>query len=130
MEVNALGDYPMSFIRPNSFPVFPPSDYAKINATKTLEGSEAATVLRMWFSLRSGNMYRNSCLHSPTYGLRFYKDDRLLFETSVCFSCSQFTVPLGGLGNTLYYFDGRDSSRRELFDHLQQLLPRPMSKRQ
>ena len=31
--------------------------------------------------------------HFPVYGLRFYRNDQLLFETSVCWKCSNFYLP-------------------------------------
>jgi hypothetical protein len=49
--------------------------------------------------------------HNPIYALRFRQHGKLLFETTVCWECHNYTIPLGIFGPAEYGFnsDAKDA---------------------
>ncbi|MCC9602224.1 hypothetical protein LOC67_16840 [Stieleria sp. JC731] len=67
--------------------------------------------------------------HVPTYGIRFYRGDDLIFNVSVCWKCHNFYLPAidpdsGKPSAILYGFDDNAPAKRFLND-LRRLVPHP-----
>ncbi|QDV41254.1 hypothetical protein Enr13x_10920 [Stieleria neptunia] len=70
--------------------------------------------------------------HVPTYGIRFYRGDDLIFNVSVCWKCHNFYLPAidpdsGQPSAKLYGFDDNAPAKRLLND-LRRLVPHPQIK--
>lgn len=76
------------------FPIEPYDKFAEIVEHKTLKGTEAEDLAELWrsqkFAEKSGQ-YQALC-HYPAFGFRFYRGSSLVFQTSLCFECSNFYV--------------------------------------
>ena len=74
---------------------FPSHAYGKsfysVLRTKTLEGRSAVDFADAWRDLECHWALSGIC-HEPAYGLRFYHGAKLLFETDLCWVCSNFGV--------------------------------------
>lgn len=64
----------------------------RVLTEKTLGPAESKAVCDNWRRL-SFNMGASAFCHHPPYGLRFYRNNRLLYDTTVCWECSNFFVP-------------------------------------
>ncbi|WP_182868000.1 hypothetical protein [Stieleria mannarensis] len=75
-----------------SFPVRPYGVHADIHAHVSITGGDCARIRRAWQSLSFDRLGGAFC-HTPAYGMRLYRDDALLFETTICWECQNFYVP-------------------------------------
>jgi len=71
--------------------------------------------------------------HTPPYGVRFYRDNKMLFETTVCWECHNFYLPeidpeTGEMKLLLYGFKN-DSRAKKLLSIFQKQLPIPKRKK-
>lgn len=74
------------------FPIRPYNGTSKIVERKDLKGADASKLCSLWRGLTFDN--KAAVLsHSSAYGLRFYRAGKLVFETSVSFSCHNFYYP-------------------------------------
>lgn len=89
-------------------------------AQTSVSGLEAEAIASQWRQQHFGPQFQMLC-HEPAYGLRFYKGARLLFETSVCFKCHNFSTAIFGGG--FWGFDAEAPQAAELLKQLEQLLP-------
>lgn len=93
----------------------------------TITGKKCSEITETWRSL---SFAPNGALgHAPPFGVRFYRKDKLLLETTVCTRCRNFYMPemnaeTGELSLRLYGF-GEDSASRKLFRTFDKLLPMP-----
>lgn len=74
------------------FSVKPYDAFAVVLASKELIGKDAEAVASQWRSLSFDRTSSAFC-HFPAYGLRFYCRGELVFETSVCWECTNFSLP-------------------------------------
>ncbi len=70
----------------------------------SISGSRLETLLAAWRRLAVSYETQALC-HRPRFALRFHQGSVSVFETSVCFSCRNFTVPTAPFGATHYGFD-------------------------
>ena len=56
-----------------------------IEATKTIDGTEAQTIASLWRSL-TYTSFTADC-HQPAYGIKFYRKDKLILYASLCWQC-------------------------------------------
>jgi len=61
--------------------------------------------------------------HFPVYGLRFYKKERLMFQTSLCWACENFYVDTNFFGSNWIGFDSGSEVSRSLLEFCDGLLP-------
>lgn len=99
----------------------------EVHSHITIYGKKCAEITDTWRSL---TFQPNGALcHAPPYGLRFYRNDKLLFETTVCWKCHNFYMPemdpRTGEAKLLLYGFKEDSASRKLLRTLQKLLPIP-----
>ena len=86
-------------------------------------GPEAQRFARAWRDLPCGLSPTCGALcHEPRYGLRFYQHQRLVYATSFCWHCGNFTVPVL-LFHTTYPFDRKEPRAHELLTQLQAVFP-------
>lgn len=95
-----------------------------VSRRSTLRGADAVKVAGLWRYLRRGRGFSAMC-HNPVYVLRFRQRGRLLLETSVCWRCHNYTLPVGIFGRTQYGFDSEREDARSLFELLQSFVPLP-----
>ena len=65
----------------------------KILASKTLVDGDAKRLGNLWRKLETGN---GAACFSPAYVLRFYRKDKLVLMTDVCFHCCAISLPANG----------------------------------
>jgi hypothetical protein len=93
-----------------------------VRGQETLSGVDAEAFAALWRSQRFDWRFQGLC-HDPAYGLRFYNSGRVVFETSVCFKCSNFSTSI--YGATFWGFDSKAPQSAELLHRLQALFPAP-----
>lgn len=74
------------------FPVRPYCGSSGVLQKKELKGAEAAKLCSLWRGLTFDNRMQ-VLSHSAAYGLRFHHTGKLVLETSVSFSCGNFSYP-------------------------------------
>jgi hypothetical protein len=102
-----------------TFPIKPYGSDANVLGKLVLDGEKAQSVATAWRSLHFDPKFQALC-HGPIYGLRFYKNDQLIFETSMCWHCSNFYID-----REFWGFDANDANGKALLALLQKLLPLP-----
>ncbi len=111
-----------------TFPVRPYGVFADIHAQKTITGGDCDKVRKAWQSLRFDRLGGAFC-HYPAYGLRLYRDDVLLFETTICWECQNFYVPRYDAEKRRHthgwYGFAKDDNSNALLELFQSLLPHP-----
>jgi hypothetical protein len=105
---------------PGTFPVRPYRRFDKILSTVKVSGTKAEEIAEHWRSLHFSQGFSGLC-HYPAYGLRFFKGGDMIFETSVCWLCSNFSI-----GPMFWGFDTRYRSASNLLSALQKEAPVPM----
>ena len=108
--------------------VIPASEIAvRPLASKVLAAKDASRIADDWRSL---TFQPNGALcHIPTYGIRFYRGEELIFSVSVCWRCNNFYLPTIDPGSgqpsvKLFGFDDNAAAKRLLND-LRRLVPHP-----
>lgn len=115
-----------------AFPIRPYAVNAEIVDHTTLSGASAEKIVKAWRSM-AFDKFAGAFCHEPAYGLRFYREDKLLFETSVCWKCQNFYIPEvtsknSGEGNSKgtqhqWYGFEKNSASEELLALLRKELP-------
>jgi hypothetical protein len=106
---------------PPGAPLFPmnPDGYTLVVTGKvTLSGADAEKLADEWRHLDFGVQYQALC-HFPIYGLKFVSGNQVLFQTTICWHCSDFSLSDGGYGG----FNSSAESSNILKKHLETLLP-------
>jgi hypothetical protein len=93
IEVFLLADDTQQETAADRFPIRPDNRTSGIIGLKDLKGAEASKLCSLWRRLTFDE--RMSTFSPPdfAYGLRFYHDDELVFETSVSFTTHNFYYP-------------------------------------
>jgi HEAT repeat protein len=100
-----------------TFPVGDEKHGAIVHAQTNLIGPTAFEIANSWRRLHFGYEFQAAC-HEPAYGLRFFSGKKLLFETSVCWGCHNFTVPGAFMG-----FDAESADAQRLLQQITQFIP-------
>jgi hypothetical protein len=93
----------------------------RILATTTLLNRDTQGVTKFWRRL---NQASGDLCFAPAYMLKFYSDDRELFETIVCFGCQNLMLPDG----ELWGFDAHGIAGVSLLKELNSLFPQSPNK--
>lgn len=124
------GETPGADASPQRFPVKPYRKEATIHKSKIVVGAAAETIHKTWRALEFSP--GGALCHMPVYGLRFFRDDQLIFETSVCWKCHNFYVPdiesvsaENKVGARWYGFE-RNATAMRLLKILRKHLPHPV----
>jgi hypothetical protein len=104
-----------------------PRFYVGVESHVTIKGSECKAIVQNWRELEF--QPNGTLCHTPPYGIRFYRDDKLIFETTVCWECHNFHMPrvdpkTGSTEMQLYGFKN-DGKAKKLLATLQRHLPLP-----
>src|SRR5262249_33653039 len=75
-----------------TFPLYPYGSQARtgIHAEKSLEGESMAQLLALWSDLLRDDEGSQAACHYPIHGLRCFCDDSFLYETRVCWWCTNY----------------------------------------
>jgi hypothetical protein len=82
-----------------------------------VEGETAQRIAHLWRQLPPEGQMR---CHIPPFGLRFYVENKLLVQGSVCWQCNNIYAEENG-ENLLYEFDAQHPHSQQLFALLQSL---------
>ena len=97
------------------------------HSSKVFAGKDATLIADDWRSLTF--QPNGAFCHIPTYGIRFYRGEDVIFSVSVCWKCHNFYLPTvdpesGQPSVKLYGFDDNAAAKRLLND-LRRLVPHP-----
>jgi hypothetical protein len=82
-----------------------------------VKGEAAQQIAHLWRHLPPDEQMR---CHNPPFGLRFYMDNKLLVQGSVCWECNNIHAEENGK-SLVYEFDAQHPHSQELFAFLQLL---------
>jgi hypothetical protein len=82
-----------------------------------LKGETAQQIAHLWRHLPPDEQMR---CHNPPFGLRFYVDNKLLVQGSVCWECNNIHAEENG-ENLVYEFDAQHPHSQKLLTLLQLL---------
>jgi hypothetical protein len=94
---------------------------------KTVTGTDAKEIIALWGAFRVGREFQAMCFE-PAYGLQFKRNGKIYFQTSVCWECSGYTLPISSFGTIRiveYGFDSNSTNAQKLLEILEHLLPLP-----
>ena len=91
---------------------------------RTMHDKEAEQIASLWRNIPFDQHFASLCF-SPYYALRFRHQGRLVLETSVCWHCSTYTLPVSVFGHTQYGFDSKSEAAQRLLAMLTQFAPHP-----
>lgn len=64
-----------------------------VASKKTLRGKNCDKIIDAWRRLQIPEGPGGAFCHTPPYGIRFYRGDELLLETTICWECHNFYMP-------------------------------------
>ena len=105
--------------------------FVEVVSKVTIDGKKCKDMTDAWRSL---SFQPNGALcHTPPYGVRFYRENKLLFETTICWECHNFYLPeidpkTGEMKLQLFGFKN-DSHAKKLLAIFQKELPIPKRKK-
>ena len=123
VEILALGGEAAKG-QPDSFP----ADFGPPASTlnrHTVQGDEAEAIAKIWRLVPTKPLFRLLWCHRPYYALRFRAQGKLLLETSVCWHCGTYSLPVKGLGTSYYGFDAKSEKAQTLLATLTEYAPHP-----
>jgi hypothetical protein len=85
---------------------------AEITSNQAVDFASASRGMR--FSLLLSGL-----CHEPAYGIRFFKGAKLVFETTFCWKCSNFSCPFLYSGEGQMGFDEHSPGAQEIWSRLQ-----------
>ncbi len=94
---------------------------------KTLTGTDAKEVVNLWAAFPVGRELQAMCFE-PVYGLQFKQKGRVYFQTSVCWECSGYTLPVslfGTIRTVQNGFESKSDGAQKLLEVLERNLPLP-----
>ncbi len=119
-EIFVVGD-PDDDVPEPRFPIYPYENFAPILDQCELTGAKAEELAAIW---RSCNFeIGGSLCHNPVYALRFYSDEDLVLETSLCWECDNCFLADGSSGHRWKGFE--DIEYRLLLKLRKVLVPPP-----
>ncbi len=78
--------------------------------TVALEGERAECIASLWRRLPADEQYR---CHIPPYGLRFWTDEKLILQASICWECNNIFGDVDGVKFS-YQFNGKAPASQQL----------------
>ncbi len=90
----------------------------------TIHGREAEEIAEAWRHIDFDRRYASLC-HDPYYALRFRSRGKLVLETSICWKCSTYTLPVSVFGPVPYGFDAKSEEAQTLLSKLSSYAPHP-----
>lgn len=90
----------------------------------TVAPGGTAQFLKLWTQQEVAFWKRSMC-HHPAYGIRIFESGTKLRETSICWSCNNFSLRVFPFGIFVYGFDADGEAGQRLFDFCNEQLPFP-----
>ncbi len=107
---------------PESFPVLPyDADYPTFGNRKLRE-DDLKRFLNLW-EIFPVNDSGGAMCHFPVYGFQFYKKDKLILETSLCWVCENFYIDTNYFGSNWMGFDSGSAVGLSLLEFCDAILP-------
>jgi hypothetical protein len=80
-----------------TFPLSPYGPEAKtgVHAASDLEKESVVQMLALWLDMLHDPEGRQAACHYPIHGLRFFRGNSVLYETSLCWLCNNYYGKLG-----------------------------------
>ena len=99
--------------------------YIDVDSHVTIKADRCKEIVETWRKMKFKP--NGAFCHVPPYGVRFYKDDKLLFETTICWKCHNFYIPeydpkTGELKMVIFGFDD-NANAKKLLNLFQRALP-------
>jgi hypothetical protein len=108
----------------DSFPTDFGASLGTVNR-QTIRGAEAEEIADLWRGIEFSDHFAGLC-HQPFYAIRFRRHGKLILETSVCWKCSTYTLPIF-FGAVPYGFDSKSDKAQELLAMLTRYAPHPQT---
>jgi hypothetical protein len=92
---------------------------------KTVTGTDAKEITALWCEFPVGRELQAMCFQ-PVYGLQFKRKGVIYFQTSVCWECSGYTLPISLFGTVHTVengFESKSEGAQKLLETLERLLP-------
>lgn len=106
---------------------FPASGEEKdypVYGTATLTGSDAKKAAELWsYTLKDFSM--QGICHNPPYGIRMYAGKKLRFESTICWSCHNFSLNAFPNIHNYWGFDADSKTAKDLLALFDKALPYP-----
>ena len=96
-----------------TFPIPAYKSYCSIQEVKILDQEQAAQIIDLWEN-QTFDIRLSALCHKPAFGYRFYRNSKLLFETSVCWECNNFTFTTLNYIHGFWGFDARSNAGQSL----------------
>lgn len=97
------------------------------HASRAVVGVDAQRISDNWRSLTFKP--NGAFCHVPTYGLRFFRDDKLMFSVSICWECHNFYMPAidpqTGEPSVVLYGFSDNAAAKKLLNDIRRLVPHP-----
>ncbi len=99
--------------------------YIDVDSHVTIKAGNCKEIVETWRKMKFKP--NGAFCHAPPYGVRFYKDDKLLFETTICWKCHNFFIPeydpeSGEIKMVIFGFDD-NANAKKLLNLFQRALP-------
>lgn len=101
--------------------------YYRVTSQSSITDKEAKEFTKAWRAMPFSWKYGALC-HEPVYGLRFFNKEKLIFETTLCWKCSNFYVPTQ-FGYSYCGFRAKSPQAEVIWDLLQKHAPLPQASR-
>lgn len=85
----------------------------KIISVVQLTDEDTQKAAHLWRQLPGGLQAR---CHTPPFGLRFYQENRLLLECSICWKCNNIYIREELAKQTYYHFAGKSDIAKKLYE--------------
>ena len=115
-----------SQLHDGTFPVPGSRDTGRIYGKMTLATEDITQFLELW-TTQEIDYWKSAMCHHPAYGIRIYEGSRMTRETSMCWHCSNFSIPLPPLGPMTYGFDAEGKPAQDFLKFCDERLPYPKS---
>jgi len=105
------------------FPILPyDGAVCKIVDEVEVSGKQADAICKLWRTLNDEP--NQAMCHSPPYGFRFYRGEKMEYETSMCWKCNNYYGP-NDAGKQIWYGLKKDKQSATLLKLCKKLLPHP-----
>lgn len=108
---------------PEEFPILPYDSVHPTYGSRELTGENLKEFLDVWKNFPIDNSRPSVMCHFAVYGIRFYRKEKLIFQTSLCWACENFYVDTRFFGSDWIGFDSGSADSRRLLEICDAFLP-------
>jgi hypothetical protein len=99
----------------DTFPIRAYKSQYKVEAVIVLSQEQAAQIISLWKN-QTFDIRLSALCHKPALGYRFYRNNKLVFETSVCWECYNFSFTTLKFIHGFWGFDANNNAGKTLFN--------------